>query len=199
MIIGFPQLKKLGVVPEDFPLSRLSLSAFKNECTNFNKIKKNICNEFPDVIRDKLPLKPMKGKPMAITLSKDAMPTWIHTARQIPKHLQAEADDIVDELLWKGIIARIDEPMEWTSAAFFVPKPNAVKGGRSICLVNDLSKLNKYIVQPMHPFPSVQHILANVKDTNKVFAKMDAIHLRLPPGSLGSFIVIPHDLFITLQ
>ena len=166
VIIGFPQLKSLGVIPKDFPFSRFSISPLKNARAGFNEIKHAICKEFPNVIRDKLPSEPMKGQPMKITLSKDATPTRIYTARQIPKHLQAEADDIVDELLRKGIIARVDEPTEWT---FFV------KGGRSIHLMTDLSKLNKFIVRPTHPFPSVQHILANVKNTHKVFTKMDAI------------------------
>ena len=113
--------------------------------TKFDKIKEDLCNEFSDFIRDKLPEAPMKGPPMTIPLAQDDIPSRIHTARQIPKHLQKEADDIVDELITKGIIAHVEKLTEWTSAAFFVPKPNAVKGSRSICLVTDLSKLNRYI------------------------------------------------------
>ena len=86
----------------------------------FDKIKDAICKQFSDIISDKLPAEPMKGKPMKITLSKDATPTRVHTARQIPRHLQAEANDIVEKLLEKHIIARIEESTEWTSAAFFV-------------------------------------------------------------------------------
>ena len=52
----------------------------------------------------------MKGNPMKIALLKDASPTRIHTAHQIAKHLQKEANEIIDESLEKGIIAQVDEP-----------------------------------------------------------------------------------------
>ena len=164
-------------------------------CAGFDELKQTLCNEFSDGIRNKLPASPMKGPPMRITLTKDAIPSKIHTAREIPKHLQDDAKDIINELLEKEIIAHVDEPTEWTSAAFFVPKPNAIKGSRSIRLVTDLSKLNHFIVQPVHPFPSVQNILASVKSSNKVFAKMDAIQgyhqvaLDTPSSYLTTFLL----------
>ena len=174
-------------------------------CAGFDELKQTLCNEFSDGIRNKLPASPMKGPPMRITLIKDAISSKIHTAREIPKHLQEEAKDIIIELMImkfmkfmineKEIIARVYEPTEWTSAAFFVSKPNAIKGSRSIRLVTDLSKLNHFIVRPVHPFPSVQNILASVKSSNKVFAKMDAIQgyhqvaLDTPSSYLTTFLL----------
>ena len=68
VILGFPQLKSLKIIPDNFPFSQFSIS---NACTDWDEIKFSIFNEFPDVIRDKLPCIPMKGKPMTVTLSKD--------------------------------------------------------------------------------------------------------------------------------
>ena len=61
IIISFPQLKKLEVVPKDFPFSHFSFSTFKTMQTEFDKTKNDIINEFSDVVHDKLPPDPMKG------------------------------------------------------------------------------------------------------------------------------------------
>ena len=109
LIIGFPQLKKVGVIPENFLFLRFSVHT--NVHAEFDKIKNSICNEFPDVIHKKLLSEPMKGQPMLITSSEDAKPTRVYTARQIPKHLQTKADDIVNEMLMKGN----NSLCEWTN------------------------------------------------------------------------------------
>ena len=84
--------------------------------------------------------------------------------------------------------------MAWTSPAFFIPKPNPGKG-YSICLITDLSKLNRHIVWPIHPFPSVQDIIGNIKPSCKVFTKVDAIQgyhqvaLDEPSSYLTTFLL----------
>ena len=64
----------------------------------------------------------------------------------------------------------MEEPTEWLSPAFLVPKQS---GGDRI--VVDLSHLNKFIKRPMHPFPTGNEIAASLNPTSKYFCKLDAV------------------------
>ena len=97
----------------------------------------------------------MAGKPMKIVLKPNAKPHKVLTARKTPKHWEKAADKKIDELLEKGVIAKVDGPTDWCSPGFWVAKPD----GKGIRLVIDLTKLNEYIVCPVHPFPSSKKIL----------------------------------------
>ena len=71
-----------------------------------------------------------------------------------------------------GIIVRCDGPTEWCSPAFFVPKGD----GKRVRLVTDYTKLNQYVVRPVHHFPSVSNILQSIPASAACFAKLDATH-----------------------
>ena len=92
-------------------------------------------------------LKPMKGPPMKITLKNDkpTQPKCILTTRQIPIHMQEEADNIIKQAIKDGILQKMDEPNDWISPAFFVRDPARGKKKEKLCLVSDFSELNKYI------------------------------------------------------
>ena len=49
-------------------------------------------------------------------------------------------------------------------------------------LVTDYTKLNQYVVRPVHPFPSVSDILQSIPASTACFAKLDATHgyLQIP-------------------
>ena len=186
IIIGYPQLKELGVIQENFP----TFLPIDNE---FEKIKAAISLEFPNVIHDTLPEKAMDGKPMTITLSPDKKPFRILTARPIPHHYQSEAEELVSELLHKQIIARVKETTKWTAPAFLVPKNKRLgKTARNnlVRLVTDLSHLNRYIVQPIHPFPSANTILSNIPSSSKYFASLNAIsgYHQVPLDEKSSYL-----------
>jgi hypothetical protein len=70
----------------------------------------------------------MKGKPMKIHLEGEVKPTRVLTARQIPVHLRESAAEIVKITLDSGVIVPVNEPTEWISPAFFVPKPKGAPG-----------------------------------------------------------------------
>ena len=65
---------------------------------------------------------------MKIHIIKDSKmaPIRISTPRNMPIHLKDEAQKVIDNLIKEGIIERVppNEPAEWCSPAFFVPKPN---------------------------------------------------------------------------
>ena len=65
-----------------------------------------------------------------------------------------------------------DEPTEWCSQAFFVPKGD----GKRARLVTDHTKLNKFVVRPVHPFPTVSDIIQSIPASAACFAKLDATH-----------------------
>ena len=44
------------------------------------------------------------------------------------------------------------------------------------CAVTDYTKLNKFVVRPVHPFPSVPDIIQSIPSSAAYFAKLDATH-----------------------
>ena len=72
-------------------------------------------------------------------------PKKIYTAIQTPLHQKAEADKVLKAALKDKTIEEVpaNEPSEWCSRTFFVPKPNG-----KVRLVVDLSPLNEYIERP---------------------------------------------------
>ena len=58
-IIGYPQLKKLNVISEKFPVAAYSI----NNTNEFEKLKSFICDDYPETIRDSLPDTSMHGPP----------------------------------------------------------------------------------------------------------------------------------------
>ena len=136
-------------------------------------LKAEILQEFADIFSDKLDGRALTGVPMTINLKEGASiyPKRVCTARQVPLHLQEDAEALVQQLLDGGVIVPVHEPTEWISPAHFVPKP----AGSGVRLVTDYTQLNKYVQRPVHPFPSTQDIIRNIKPTDVVFAKMDAV------------------------
>ena len=118
ILLGYPHLKELGVISKKFPQAFFSITSN----INFEKIRNDICTEFPDVICDTLPDRPMDGPPMKINLTPDAKPYKILTAHPIPRHYQKEANTLVSNLLKKGILAKVEGTTDWKAPAFLVPK-----------------------------------------------------------------------------
>ena len=125
VLVSWHDLQKLGIIPGTFPA-----------CANSARIKclKDIviC-EFPEVFTDKLPDRPMNVETMHIHLKDKAVPTRISTARQVPLCFQAAADSTLRDLLTSGVVVRENDPTDWCSPAFFVPKAC----GKKVRLVTD--------------------------------------------------------------
>ena len=170
ILLGYEALRNLEVIPPSFPMAKFSATDNATAIA-IDTLKNKLCTEFKDVIRDSLPAKPMKGPPMHIQLKENAIPYKITTARKTPRHWQQAADTIVNELLRKNVLARVDHPTEWTAPGFWVPKSD----GKGIRLVVDFSKLNKHICRPVHLFPSPLEIISGINHDAKYFAKLDAI------------------------
>ena len=177
-----------GLVTEDL-YDTILISWYDAEELGSISIARNVTMEMPlnrieaikkkysPILRNTLSDRPMKGPPMKIHFKKQAIangiyPKKIYTASLTPLHHQNEASKVVKAALKDKIIEEVptNEPSEWCSRAFFVPKANG-----SVRLVVDLSPLNEYIERPTHPFTAGMHLIKNLNPNSKVFCKLDAV------------------------
>ena len=127
--------------------------------------------EFKDVFEEST-LKPMTGKPMHIHMKPvppGEKPRQSLTARAIPHAYREQAKQELDKMVNEGIIRPVSEPTEWLSPFLVVGKPNG-----NVRLVVDFKDINRYILRPVHPFPSTADVLSSVDPTSKWFATLDA-------------------------
>ena len=109
---------------------------------------------------------------MKIYLKDNCVPYRVSAPRPIPLRFQEAANTEIAKYIASGIIAPCDSPTDWCSPAFFVPKGD----GKRVRLVTDYTKLNKFVIRPVHPFPSVADIIQSIPASAACFAKLDATH-----------------------
>ena len=167
IIIGRDDLKKLGVIPKQFPNPIYIVSE-----NRFSSIKDALLRNNQDVLTDELPSTSMNTGCVAMKIHLtpgEINPFRISTAHQIPLHWKEKAERIVKKLIDSGVIKQENDPTEWCAPGFFVAKKNG-----DLRLVIDYTRLNKYVRRPVHTFPSTQEILSGIDPQSKVFAKLDA-------------------------
>jgi transposase InsO family protein len=180
MLLSWHDLQTLGVLANNFPTVTRKITA--------DNLVDHLQKDFPEVLSDTLgPDQVMSGKPMHIHLRDDIpiTPLCLYTARKVPLHYQAEADKVINELLQKKVLAKVDKPTDWVSPGQFVPKPNG-----TVRLVTDYTKLNTFVKRPVHPFPSSVDIIQKVSPSSKFFAKLDAVHgyFQIPLDEKSSYL-----------
>ena len=158
-------LKKLHVIPESFP-------AVVAAVTTYTDIITKTIAAFPQVFSDTLDERPMCTESMKIYLKENAVPYRVSAPRPIPLRFQGPANSEIEKYIKSGIITPCDKPTDWCSPAFFVPKGD----GKRVRLVTDYTKLNKFVIRPVHPFPSVSDIVQSIPANSRCFAKLDATH-----------------------
>ena len=84
-------------------------------------------------------------------LKPNSHPYCVLSPRPIPLRFQEAANSEIAKHIASGVITPCSKPTDWCSPAFFVPKGD----GKRMHLVTDYTKLNKFVVWPVHPFPSV--------------------------------------------
>ena len=112
----------------------------------------------------------MCAQKMCIHLKDTCVPYRVSAPRPIPLHFQEPANAEIAKYIASGIIVPCDEPTERCSPAFFVPKGD----GKCVRLVTDYTKLNCFVVRPVHPYPSVADIIQSIPASAACFAKLDA-------------------------
>ena len=157
-------------------LGSLAITRFAslgNPTKRIDKLKK----KYESILKDSLSDKPMHGPPMKVHFKKEALktgvrPKKVYTASQTPLHLKPAAAKVLAEAIKNKLIEEVpvNEPSEWCSRGFFVPKPDG--GAR---LVVDLSYLNSFIERPVHPFVAGTDLIKNLDPNSRVFCKLDAV------------------------
>ena len=109
---------------------------------------------------------------MKIFLKPNSIPYCVSSPRPIPLRFQKAANAEIANHISSRVIIPCSEPTDWCSPAFFVPKGD----GKRVRLVTDYTKLNKFVVRPIHPFPSVSDIIQLIPSTAVYFAKLDATY-----------------------
>ena len=187
LLISCDNLRKLHVIPADFPNAVLSVK----QPNNLSHLKAKLMRLFDKTLSDDLNPEPMRCNLMSISLQEDAPPTCVTTARRVPKHFEPESKKTVAELIDCGVITPVNEPTTWCSPAFFVPKAD----GKWVRLVTDFTALNKFVRRPTHPFPSTREIIEAIPPDTKLFCKLDAVHgyfqlaLHEPSSKLTTFLI----------
>ena len=170
MLVSWHDLIASGVLPTNFPNCAVAQAARAE--TTVAQAAEALKEEFSDVFSDKLKDTPMATAPMSIKLTDGARLRKVTTARQVPLRFQDEAEKTIKDLVDKGVIKRVSEPTDWSSPAFFVPKPD----NKRVRLVTDYTSLNKWVKRPVHPFPSSRDIMQAIPASAKMFAKLDCVH-----------------------
>ena len=137
-------------------------------------MKQKLLEKYPETLSDSLSPIPMRTPDghMHISMDQHATPHQEVVARRIPLRFKPQTDSVVQDLIDKNVITKVDVPTKWVSPAFFVPKPDGVR----MRLVTDNTKLNKFVHRPIHPFPSTRDTLQSIPHGKKLFAKLDAMN-----------------------
>ena len=98
MLISCDDLRKLRVIPADFPNAVLSVG----QANKLSHLKVNLLSRFDSTLSDDLNPEPMRCLPMSISLQDDATPNCVTTARRVPKHYEPESKKTVVELIDRG-------------------------------------------------------------------------------------------------
>ena len=183
ILVSWHDLQRLGSIPEEFPRVNQVSDASTTQhiprvrassaTLNGADVRSRAAAEFPDVLKDALNETPMAGEPMRIHLRDDVeiKPRRHTKPRAVPLHQKEAAEAVIQELLAKKVIVKVNEPTDWCSPAFYVPKANG-----KLRLVTDFTYINRFIKRPIHPFPSSKDIMQGITSDSQVFMKIDAVH-----------------------
>ena len=86
MLISCDDLRKLRVIPADFPNAVLAVQ----QPNKLVHLKSKLMQKFDKTLSDDLNPEPMRCTPMSIALQDNARPTCATTARRVPKHFEPE-------------------------------------------------------------------------------------------------------------
>ena len=112
MLISCDDLRKLRVIPADFPNAVLAVQ----QPNKLSHLKAKLMQKFDTTLSDDLNPEPMRCTPMSIALKENATPTCVTTARRVPKHYEPESKKTVTELIDKGVMT----PLSISSVTVFL-------------------------------------------------------------------------------
>ena len=112
----------------------------------------------------------MAGPDMVIQLRDDAVPYYVNGARPIAFGDRPEVKSLLDTLVAKKVIEPVSDASEW--AAPLVVIRNAKTGKLRLCV--DQTRLNRFVMQPIHPTRTPRDAVAEVDSECRFFTSLDA-------------------------
>ena len=115
LLIGCEDLRQLKIIPSNFPHQTVGA------VTTLSSMKQSLLDKFPETLSDSLSPVPMKTADgdMHISMDRDAIPHQEVVARRY----KPQTDIVVEDLISKNIITKVEKPTKWVSPAFFVHAP----------------------------------------------------------------------------
>ena len=110
----------------------------------------------------------MNTSPIKIRLVDDAVPSAVHTARNVPFPLLKSVKQELDRMEDAGIIRSVSEPTDWCAPMVPVPKSSG-----SVRITVDYKNLNKCVKREIHPIPTVEQLTAELAGSS-IYSKLDA-------------------------
>ena len=158
----------LGILPPDFPSK--PRNTVQTVAQSPEDIKAKLLADFEDVFDEEdKPLQAMAGSPMHIELEANAEPVKHIHPRPVPFAMRDEVKNLLDDLVAKGVLAKVEEPTDWIHPMTVVRKPS---GKLRLCV--DLRGLNKFVKRPHHPIKSPKEAVAEVPPNAHWFSTFDA-------------------------
>ena len=176
ILLSCTDLKKMGVIPEDFPNvtikddpedSCMESSLDENmEGLSQAEMKEihDLIKEFDDVLKDNIDDKQYIGSECDITFKKDIpiVPFKCVTARSPQLAFQQVCKEKIESMLRGGMITEDDSPSEWLARSHFVPK-KAKNGEMRPRHVVNYQELNDQIERPVRGFMKINELRAGIQ------------------------------------
>ena len=111
----------------------------------------------------------MKTDPIKIKLVENAVPSAVHTARNVPFPLLKPVQKELERMEAAGIIKPVTEPTDWCAPMVPVPKskPDSVR------ITVDYKHLNRSVKREVFPIPTAEQLTAQLAGST-LYSKLDA-------------------------
>ena len=168
--ISPPETQKEELLAHSEPMLRDVYIPLEPNEDQIAAIELAIATRFHDVFDQEGGLRQMAGPDMVIQLRDDAVPYYVNGARPIAFGDRPEVKGLLDALVAKKVIEPVSEASEW--AAPLVVIRNAKTGKLRLCV--DQTRLNKFVMRPIHPTRTPRDAVAEVDSECRFFTSLDA-------------------------
>ena len=176
ILLSWHDMEKLGIIQlsnED----QLRQMVAENKDLDLEEMKEEFIKNYPDVLTDVLPDKPINVPPVSFHIdekkAKEVKPVRTTVARMRPVNLEERCHQDVLEKVRKKQIRKVghNEVSEDIHPGFHVLKPNGEPR-----LITDLTGLNRKLYRQVQPFTPATDLIKQLDPEANYNCKMDFLH-----------------------